>query len=526
MVNRSNGEKLCGAVAVTLFCLMAIVPLGYMVVRSVYGNDGVSFAAYREVLNDSRQWGLMLRSLRVAAGTALAATLLGVPAGFALEYLRVPARRALAFVFAVPVLVPPYIWTVAWIDLFGKQGPLGSVMDIYSVSGVIFVLATAWYPLVALMTALAIRRLDSRAEEAARMAVSPVRTFLGVTVPLVLPGVVAGSGFVFLLALVNFGVPSLLQVNVYPVEIYARFNAFHDFAGATAAALPMVAIVTVLLGLMAAFLKNRYVMPTTVHDRQARGRSLLRYVAAVYLWTIAAGSAGIPALALIRSSMPVTSYVHAWQTAHSELIQSLVLAAITATVLVILGFALAYRIQSGRGVARFIMRAGVLAPFAVSGPVLGIGSILLWNRPGPAGMIYGSALIVVISVAARFMFFAEEGFSAAFRSVHPELEEAAIVAGVPWWSRVGRVVAPMVYPTFVAVWGLSFVLALQELAVTVLVSPPGLTTLPVRLFTLMHYGPNSLVSALCVLMTVVMLAGAAVPALIYIRVERGRHVRR
>ncbi len=537
MARLSAGEKVCWTAALAFLCGITLLPVGYMVVLSLRGESGIRLDAYAAVLKESRQWVLLRSSLGIAGGAALLATVLGAPAGFALEYLRVPTRRTLWFCLAVPLLIPPYISTIAWIDLLGRQGMVtsflqksfglaGSPVNVYTPFGVILVLALCYFPIVTTTTGLAVRRVDRRIEEAAMLAVSKSQALRSVTIPLLMPGVLTGSVVVFLLSLVNFGVPSLLQVNVYPVEIYTRFNAFHDFRQATAMAVPLLLAAVAVLG-CATFIawRKQYWFAGAGRQNGAYPATCGRWLGTAVCWLLVFVSLVLPMAALVRGSLPVSSYALAWKTAKSEMAQSLAIAALAATGLVLVGFALSYWMRRRGVIASAAVHGSALLPFAISGPVLGIGLILLWNRPGLPGAVYGSLAIVVLAVVTKFVFFAEAGIGVALRHMHPNLEDAAAVAGVPSWRRITGILVPLTFPSLVAVWGLGFVLALQELDVTVLVCPPGVTPLPIRLFTLMHYGPSRLVSALCVLMVCVVLLSVALIAGVYLNTQRMRHVR-
>ncbi|MEW6352666.1 MAG: ABC transporter permease subunit [Thermodesulfobacteriota bacterium] len=154
-------------------------------------------------------------------------------------------------------------------------------------------------------------------------------------------------------------------------------------------------------------------------------------------------------------------------------------------------------------------------PFLVSGPVLGIGLIRMWNHSGALGMVYDSFAIMILACVGRYLVFAHHGTAAALADLHRNMEEAAQVHGIPWHRHVTGIVVPLVFPTLIGVWGLGFVLSLAEVDAIILVYPPGFTTLGVRLFSLMHYGPSSTVAALCVINVLMVLGGAAVLALLH-----------
>lgn len=527
--------------AATLFCfgVVSLLPVATILYLSLRSGDGFSLAGWRSVMSEGRHWTLLRNSLGIAGGTALLATLLGAVAGFALEYVGIPGRRVFSALTAVPFLIPSYVSALAWIDLLGQHGlaallgdtspggGAGRHIDAYNILGVILVQSLSLYPIVALSTILAIRRLDRKVEEAAELAVGRGRVFLAVTLPLLAPGILSGALFVFLLGLVGFAVPSLLQVSVYPVEIYSRFNAFYDLQGAAALSVPLV-----VCGLGALAVWLRFVRPKLhrlagvprerVAPAAARSAGL-RASALAFTVLLLIASAALPLAVLFHRALPLQSFAQAWQTAQSEIAASLTLAASGATCLCLLGFAMAYLVRCRmRGWSAASL---AVLPFLVSGPVLGVALIAIWNHPGAPALVYDGMAVVVLACVGRFLFFAHHGIALAMREVHRRWEEAATVAGVPWWRQVMSLFVPYLAPALIGAWGLAFLFCMTELDATVLVCPPGFTTLPVRLFTLMHYGPGRLVAALSLIFVSLILAAAVLVFAIYSRVRRSWNAR-
>ena len=519
------------AITLLLFIIIALLPAAYALFRSVWHDGKLSLDAYGAVLNEGRQWTLLRNTLGIALGTTLVATLLGMTVGFALEYVRVPTRAALSYCVAIPFLIPPYVSAIAWIDLLGKNGFLSTFLreragielaflKLYALPGVILVLALSYYPIVVLTTVVALRRFDRRLEEAAHLVGKKAAVLLSITLPLLAPAILSGALFVFLLALVGFSVPSLLQVNVYPVEIYSRFSAFYDVPGATAQASPLLLSGALVLVGWALYMRRRRAWLTGAQRLRGiwRGSGALRTTGALLCWLLIVISAGLPLMVIIGRSLPVSSYIEAWRTAREEIATSILVAAGAATLLLLLGFSMAYMARIGRVSARF--HGLSILPFLVSGPVLGIGLILLWNHPDPRALVYDSLLVIVLACAGRFIFFAHQGIETSLRDMHTSLEEPATVAGVPWWRQATGILLPLLKPSLIAVWGLTFLFSLRELDAAVLVCPPGSTTLPVRLFTLMHYGPSRLVAALSVITVLMILLGAGLTARLYVKARK------
>lgn len=551
----------CG-ITLAAFCIIAVLPLGWAFGSSVWSDGTFSFAAYADVLGKGRQWTLLGNSLAVAAGTACLASLLGVSVAMAIEYWRVPARRFIATAVAIPFLIPSYVAAVAWIDVLGANGLLHRAIpalsrllpDLYSPLGVIFVSSLSYYPVVALTTALALRRFDYRLLEAARLQAPPFKVFRGVLWPLIAPSVATGSIIVFLLALVGFSVPSLFQVNTYPVEIFTTVSAFYDFPAATAQAVPLLvcAVLTLMLGRWYIGVRRGWL------TGEARGRSAeasppLRWIAAALCWVLVGVSSGVPMAVLVWRSLPLGSYPEVIATAKDEILASLITAGCTATVVTVLAFSAACMTQKlgtvpsesqsawtvpnvrilrmtetghGRTSRWWIVWNLSLFPFILSGPIIGIALIQTWNRPGFPGLIYDSAFIVVLACAARYIFFAYRALDAAKADLGANIEDAAIVAAIPWWRRVSGITIPLLWPAIVGIWGLSFVFAMGEMDATALVCPPGVTPLPVRVLSLMHYGPSRLVAALSVVTVIVILTCAGITAALYAYGKGVRHARR
>jgi spermidine/putrescine-binding protein len=102
-------------------------------------------------------------------------------------------------------------------------------------------------------------------------------------------------------------------------------------------------------------------------------------------------------------------------------------------------------------------------------------------------------------------------------SISPTVEHAARLAGVPWITMVRRVLLPSLAPALAGVWGLTFILCLRDLDLAMTVHPPGVETLPIRVYTLMANSSSSVTAGLALLMValtlaVMLVAGAAVAA--------------
>jgi iron(III) transport system permease protein len=327
-----------------------------------------------------------------------------------------------------------------------------------------------------------------------------------VTLPLISPHIWAAAIFVFIFAMSNYSVSDLLRVNTFPIEIFIQFSAYYNEARATALSIPLVAILILFIGLQRLHMKDRSYVTLGTGFRAGAVHSLGRWKGAAFAFiaTVLVLAVVVPTVDLVAISGSVSTYAAAVKTAHRQILSSVILAAAAATLMTALAFVIAYCIERSSGPFKRTLDYASLIPFAVPAVVLGIGLTTIWNRPA-LGLIYGTPVIVVIGYTARFIPFVVRAAGSNIKQMRPRLEEAAMLTHASWIKRAVRIVIPLCRPGLVAGWAIAFVLSMGELATTLLVTPPGEATLPIRIYTLLHYGAHQLVAALCVILVVVTL---------------------
>jgi len=196
------------------------------------------------------------------------------------------------------------------------------------------------------------------------------------------------------------------------------------------------------------------------------------------------------------------------------------LSAAGATVVVAVSMWLGYaRARAGRRLGQ-LADVMLVVLFAVPSTIIGIGLIGVWNRPGPLGVAYATDAMFLLAYLARFLPLAVLIVAASTRYVPLSHEEAAAVSGAGWSRTMGRIVLPQIGLGIAAAWVITFVLAFGELGVSILVAPPGESTLPIRIYTIIANTPASTVASLALLQALVIFAPLAVFAAAGARRER------
>ena len=500
--------------AAVFFFAISVMPLIYMLAVSLTGIDGgFTFANYGGLLTEARQRELLMNSAMLGAATAAVATILGAPLGLLLARTELPAKRLLRLALIIPLVLPPYVLGLAWIYVSGSTGIATQLLgtDIlsdstYSLAGAIAVLSIGFFPLAMLATEAAARRVDGRLEEAALLVASPRRVFERITLPLIAPAVAAAALVIFVLAISEFGVPSLLRVRVFTTEVFTAFAAQYDFGRATALSAPLLCLALIIaVALKLTIGEGLLTTRRSMHPGLSFSLGRWRAVALILIAIVLALSVVLPLSALATEARGIGPIIAAAQASTRAITNSIVLSLFSACLIVGLSLVLGY------GRARAQTRLGSLSDlafivlFAAPSTVIGVGLIGLWNRPGLLGDIYRSPVIIIVAYLARFVCVAALMLAAAIRQVPASLEEAAEVAGASWPRGFSRIVFPQITTATAAALAVSFIFAFGELGATVLVAPPGESTLPVRVYTLIANAPSSQIASLALMQTGIVL---------------------
>lgn len=503
--------------------IIGLLPLGMMLGKSFVVDDRLTFAVYEKLFANAReQWAPIGHSLTLASLTAGLALVLGVPLGLLLGKTNLPFRRAFAVMLSIPLLIPPYILAVSWFNLLARKGLLARVIParivglmsdwLFGLPGCVWVLVSAFMPVVMILTVVYVHAVSPRLEEAGRLIARWPGILRYITLPIIMPGILFGGILVFLLALGEVGVPMFLRYPVFPVETLTQFSAFYDFGAAAAAATPLLGITLAVLTLERFCLREETyrLRPITSGSRMllvSLGHWRAPALLAVSL--LAAAMVALPLLALIVASLSPFAYPEAWSKAADSLARSLAFAVLGASLLTTFGFLCGYLIH--HRALRFWRAVDTLTLllFTLPGTVIGVGLIALWNH-SVTGFVYASAAIVILAYLAQYTALTSRIMLATLGNVPQSLEEAAQMSGAPWLARIVHLVVPAALPGVIAAWLVGFIFCLRDLGASMLVYPPGQDTLPVRIYTLMANGAPNLIAALCVILVSATLISLAI----------------
>jgi iron(III) transport system permease protein len=456
-------------------------------------------------LFDERHLSLAKNSLGSAFGATIFCLAIGIPLAFLFNRTTLWGRGIFGTLYIIPLLIPPYIHAIVWshLDHFFR---LFFGLDIHTLWGVIFVLTLAYFPFVTLMTISGLKSIDRNLEEASLLCHGRWKTLTRITLPLVTPHIFSGAIFVFIFSLIDFGVPDILRVNVYPVEIFIQFSAFYNEGAAMILSLPLIAIPLLLIALQKWNMRERsYVNISGGFSKGMRYQlGWLNIFAFCFCLIVLGLSVASPIAVMLKVAGPLSNYIRVLMTTKDQIGYSLILAFSGGILALFFAFPMSYMIERSKTRLRLLLEFASFIPLAIPATTLGIGLIKTWNR-SVVDIVYGSALIIVLGYIARFIPFLIISTKSGLRQVGPSLEEVAFLATTRWTRVMRRIVVPLSSRSLIAGFFIVFILSFGELGATLLVIPPGRETVPIKIYNLMHYGADQMVAALCLILILIIL---------------------
>ena len=256
---------------VLLFAIFFVMPIGLMAMMSfLTGNPVVqpdvefTTSHYVRFATDSYNWAVLWATLRIGLLVTFFTLLLGYPLAHLLARVHSRVLHAwLLMAVLAPMLTGIVVRTFAWMTILSDTGVInktllgmGAITEplplLNSETGIVIGLTHIFIPYMVLTLTGVIGRIDERLEQAARnLGASPLRAFIEVTLPLSVPGILAGSLLVFALSISSYVTPLLMggfQIMTLPLMIYQQIAASFNigFAAALGMVLLVISLVLVL----------------------------------------------------------------------------------------------------------------------------------------------------------------------------------------------------------------------------------------------------------------------------------------
>jgi iron(III) transport system permease protein len=446
----------------------------------------------------------------------LGSTLLGFLLAWIVSRTEIPGRRAFELLNLVPFFTSPYVGAMAWQYLTAPNSGLLvhlarnwlgldlSFLRINSIGGVIWVLVLFYTPFTYLFVIGPMRNLNGALEDAARVhGLGFIDTMRRITIPLLAPALLSGAIVVFVTSAGLFDVPVILatpySIPTIPALIFESIGYPSDFGRASALGTLMMMVIVVLILMQRQIIGHRRfetVSGKGYAPRPAKLAPLLHFACfAVEIFYICFGAI-LPLIAVLLvalsplwrgwfdpkyATLENFRYVlEEFDMTQHAILNSTFLSVLGATLIVMLGFLQAYRLQSRQGWLAKSLQPILSMPNGIPGIIFGLGILILLIRTP----LYGTYWIILIAYVAHYFPFAMRSLNALLMSLSPELEQSARSCGATWWQTLRIVVIPLSRPGLIATWLMLFIILVRELGSTILLYGQGTETISVAMLLL------------------------------------------
>ena len=514
-----------------LFCLYPYMMLAENTLSLNLEDKGLLFSLGR-VLNNSLTKKALFNTAYVSILTSVLSVVIATPLAWILSRIKIRYSKKWLTLFSIPYAIPPFVGAIAWISLaspssgylnvlFGK-----GVFDIYSLTGLVFVLSSFFYTYILLSLVGGMKNIDSSLEEAARLSgASGFRVFLDISLPLLWPNIKSSALLVFLASAASFGVPALIGspggIYLLTTRIY-MFQKMGSLNGVSAASL--LSFFLIFLSIAIVILQqlfSRKAIGAVVQGKSSRvskidlGRregvlQLGLFVLFSILFLFPVSSIVLASFSKVQGVFSISNLslqnfsqlIFSMPEFGTSVKNSLLLSVSVATVSVLFGVLLSYVEIRTNIFGKSLVRMIPTIPFSTPGTVLALAVLLSFGRRVGSISLYNTLFLIGLAYFIKYLSFAIRTIGDGMRQIDKSLEESSILCGATFVRRLLDLWVPILRPIIISAWFLIFMPCFSELTMTILLTGPGLETLGTLLFQLQEYGDSGGggAAALCVLL--------------------------
>jgi iron(III) transport system permease protein len=480
-----------------VFIAIIITPLVPLLIETIHYVLKDPAGAAGVALPSGRVFGLLVNSVILALCVAVSATVIGVLAGTWLWTNDRGIRGYLPWALLVFIPLPSTLYYFAWSSLLPLTGGISAW----------WIQVMMYLPLLTIFSYIGLRLVEREKIDAGRIVTPEVRVYYRVVLPLAAPLILAGSGLVFIFSMLDYTVPSLCSVNVYSLEIFAQYSANSLAAHAFLLSLPLMVIAGAGIFFSQYNMKKAFQKVSWDRSPHYTGFSWPGWFTRIIQAAIGITVLGTGFVFIFLLFSAITGQTVAMNAAmYSDVLFSF-FTAILAAVL-----ALAPAMAAAREMSLYSRWSGLwwgitMVPLAIPAALAGIGLAVVSNSSALEPFTGGIVLPVFISIF-RFIPIAAIVLCAQLRITDRTLIEAGQIFSpgiIREWTKVRL---PLFFPGIFMAAYLVFAFTLGELGGTIMIIPPGSSTLTIRLYNYLHYGASGSVAQLSLLLAgLVLLSG-------------------
>lgn len=520
--------------------LFVAYPL-FEALRLTFVQEGrFTLAIWKEILTNRQYLGALAGSIKLGALTATLSTIIGFVFAFFVSRTSMRGKKLVTALATLPVISPPFSLTLSIILLFGNNGLITKGLlglenfSIYGLGGLGLVQTISMFPIAFLTLAGVLDAIDSTLEDASLdLNATRWQTFMRVTLPLTMPGILSSWLLVFTNSLADFANPLLLSgsFRVLSVESYIEVTGMNRLGnGAALSILLLLPTLTAFFVQRAWVAKKSFVVVTgkpsgRLSDLASKPTRLflLGFVTLTSVFIVSLYGTIIAGCFVknwgIDYTFTTANIVEALQRGKHAMISTMTLAGIATPIagfIAMIGAVLVVRKQFP---GKRMLEALMMTPFAVPGTLIGISYILAFNEP--PFLLVGTGAILVICYVIRELPVGLEGGVATLRQIDPSIEEAASDLGADQPTVFRTVILPLIRPAFISSMSYTFVRSMTAVSAIVFLISAKWYHITIQIY---NFSENIRFGLASVLATALIFIVLAVFGLMRIVVKKSEHL--
>lgn len=445
-----------------LFALFMVYPLGYVLLRAFYGEEGFTLRFFYLMVSSEYFQEVIANSLNFAIIVTITSSLIAYPLTFFMTRWEFTGKSLVHSLLLLPLILPPFVGVLGVRQIFGYLGTINiALMNVHILdepirwlgsnqsAGIIILQVVHLVPVLYLSLAASLKNTQKALEEVAAVAgATPLRTLIKVTIPLSLPGWFAGAVLVFVASFTDLGTPLLFEYrHVIPVQIFNMLSDLHENRVGYSFVVFTCGVSLLLF----------YLAQSSFGDRafHSGGRTQTKYVGVplpykgylialplvlTYIGVTLLPHLGVVALSFserwFMTALPEAfTFQHYIELLHHPLTlrslkNSVVLSVIATLLTGVVGFYVAYRSIRQPSISASLMEMLTIVPLIVPGIVFAFGYVGAFSGTGIDSRINPFPLLIAAYLIRRSPYMVR-AVSAGLQEVSKAMEDAGATLGAP-----------------------------------------------------------------------------------------------
>jgi iron(III) transport system permease protein len=463
-------------------------PIWEIIQGGFFNVDGqFTFGFFKIIFENNTYIAGLLNAISSGFLSTLLTIAIALPLAYFSHKYEFPFKKLLTTIVLLPIMLPPFVGAIGIQQIFGSYGVLNSILlklgaippshvadwlGQYKFLGMILMNALSLYPVLYLNVIASLANIDPAMEEAAaNLGCTGMKRFFKITLPLIMPGVFAGSTLVFIWAFTELGVPLIFDYNaITSVQIYSGLKDIgsNPFPYALVAVMLCFSVFFYAVGKGFLGRQNFATISKASHTATTSKPSWIYQLLLSSIFISITLLALLPHIAVILKScsmdwygslLPISWTSKNYETAlgHPLTIpsiqNSLVYSSCATFIALFLGVSVAFVVVRTKFPGRSIIDALSMLPVAVPGLVTAFGYLAI-SQPGRPfaflNPIENPTALLVIAYAIRRLPFMVRSAVAGFQQISITYEEAAQCFGCPPLKSTLKITIPLIGANLIA----------------------------------------------------------------------------